>query len=138
MRPPTSPTTVTTSRSTPSTAYATRRSAARPLTPSTAFPGSDLDGSLITDAASNFSDDSYYKSLDTFYSLRNSAISGAATHAINGISGLRSRWLADHRCGLQLLRRQLLQVARHLLQPTQLGDQRRGHSRHQRHFRARF
>jgi murein DD-endopeptidase MepM/ murein hydrolase activator NlpD len=45
------------------------------------------EGALITETASN-SDDSYYKSLDTFYSLRNSAVSGAATHAIDGISGL--------------------------------------------------
>ncbi|HEX9198848.1 MAG TPA: M23 family metallopeptidase [Acidobacteriaceae bacterium] len=45
---------------------------------------------LIAEASSNFSDDNYYKSLDTFYSLRNSAISGAATHAIDGISGLGS------------------------------------------------
>jgi hypothetical protein len=45
---------------------------------------------LIPETASNFSesDDSYYKSLDTFYSLRDSAISGAATHAIDGGSGL--------------------------------------------------
>jgi murein DD-endopeptidase MepM/ murein hydrolase activator NlpD len=40
-------------------------------------------GAPIADTASNFSDDSYYKSLDTFYSLRNSAISGTATHAID-------------------------------------------------------
>jgi murein DD-endopeptidase MepM/ murein hydrolase activator NlpD len=46
------------------------------------------EGALITDTAANFTDDSYYKSLDTFYSLRNSAVSGAATHAIDGISGL--------------------------------------------------
>ena len=45
------------------------------------------EGALITETASN-SDDGYYKSLETFYSLRNSAVSGAATHAINGISGL--------------------------------------------------
>jgi murein DD-endopeptidase MepM/ murein hydrolase activator NlpD len=44
------------------------------------------DGPLITESASNFTDDNYYKSLDTFYSLRNSAISGAAAHAIDGIS----------------------------------------------------
>jgi murein DD-endopeptidase MepM/ murein hydrolase activator NlpD len=48
------------------------------------------EGALITDTAANFTDDSYYKSLDTFYSLRNSAVSGAATHAIDGISGLGS------------------------------------------------
>jgi murein DD-endopeptidase MepM/ murein hydrolase activator NlpD len=46
------------------------------------------DGALIADATSNFNDDSYYKSLDTFYSLRNSAISGAATQAIDGPSPL--------------------------------------------------
>lgn len=45
------------------------------------------EGALITETASN-PDDSYYKSLETFYSLRNSAVSGAATHAINRISGL--------------------------------------------------
>jgi murein DD-endopeptidase MepM/ murein hydrolase activator NlpD len=45
---------------------------------------------LITETASNFTDDNYYKSLETFYSLRNSALSGAATHAIQGISGLGS------------------------------------------------
>jgi len=42
-----------------------------------------VDGALTTETASNFSDDSYYKSLDTFYSLRDSATSGAATHAIS-------------------------------------------------------
>jgi murein DD-endopeptidase MepM/ murein hydrolase activator NlpD len=47
-------------------------------------------GTLIADTASNFSDESYYKSLDTFYSLRNSAVSGAATHAIDGASTLGS------------------------------------------------
>lgn len=41
---------------------------------------------LIVDAPTSFSDDSYYKSLDTFYSLRNSAINGTATHAIDGNS----------------------------------------------------
>ncbi len=39
---------------------------------------------------SGLSDDSYYKSLDTFYSLRTSALSGAATHAIDGVTGLHS------------------------------------------------
>jgi murein DD-endopeptidase MepM/ murein hydrolase activator NlpD len=43
---------------------------------------------LVADASTNFSEDSYYKSLDTFYSLRNSAISGAATHVIDGTTGL--------------------------------------------------
>jgi murein DD-endopeptidase MepM/ murein hydrolase activator NlpD len=47
-------------------------------------------GALVADTASNFTDDSYYKSLDTFYSLRDSAISGAATHAIDGKSALAS------------------------------------------------
>jgi murein DD-endopeptidase MepM/ murein hydrolase activator NlpD len=47
-------------------------------------------GALIADGTSNFTDDSYYKSLDTFYSLRNSAISGAATHAIDGPTPLNS------------------------------------------------
>jgi len=37
-------------------------------------------------ASTGLSDDSYYKSLDTFYALRNSALSGAATRAIDGIS----------------------------------------------------
>ncbi|HEV2619598.1 MAG TPA: M23 family metallopeptidase, partial [Acidobacteriaceae bacterium] len=56
------------------------------------------NGALIADAASNFNDDSYYKSLDTFYSLRNSAISGAATQAIDGpspLSRLTSAGAAD-------------------------------------------
>ena len=47
-------------------------------------------GALISDTASNFTDDSYYKSLDTFYSLRDSAVSGAANHAIDGKSSLAS------------------------------------------------
>jgi murein DD-endopeptidase MepM/ murein hydrolase activator NlpD len=47
-----------------------------------------VDGTLITETASNFTDDSYYKSLNTFYSLRDSAISGATNHAINRLSGL--------------------------------------------------
>jgi murein DD-endopeptidase MepM/ murein hydrolase activator NlpD len=41
---------------------------------------------LASDTSSSFSDESYYKSLDTFYSLRDSAISGAATRAIDGVS----------------------------------------------------
>jgi murein DD-endopeptidase MepM/ murein hydrolase activator NlpD len=48
------------------------------------------DTALISETPSNFTDDSYYKSLDTFYSLRNSALSGVATHAIDGMSGLGS------------------------------------------------
>jgi murein DD-endopeptidase MepM/ murein hydrolase activator NlpD len=47
-------------------------------------------GALLPDNASNFTDESYYKSLDTFYSLRDSAVSGAATHAIDGRSTLAS------------------------------------------------
>jgi murein DD-endopeptidase MepM/ murein hydrolase activator NlpD len=52
--------------------------------------GKAADGALIADATSNFSDDTYYKSLDTFYNLRNSAVSGAATQAIDGPSPLTS------------------------------------------------
>jgi hypothetical protein len=52
--------------------------------------GKAANGALINDTASNFSDASYYKSLDTFYSLRNSAVSGAVTHSINGPSTLGS------------------------------------------------
>jgi murein DD-endopeptidase MepM/ murein hydrolase activator NlpD len=47
-------------------------------------------GALVADTASNFTDDSYYKSLDTFYSLRDSAISGAVSHAIDSKSALGS------------------------------------------------
>jgi murein DD-endopeptidase MepM/ murein hydrolase activator NlpD len=47
-----------------------------------------VQGELIAEAASNFSDDSYYKSLDTFYSLRDSAVSGAMTQAIDGVSAM--------------------------------------------------
>jgi murein DD-endopeptidase MepM/ murein hydrolase activator NlpD len=45
-----------------------------------------IDSALAAETASSFSDDSYYKSLDTFYSLRDSAVSGAATHIIDGAS----------------------------------------------------
>jgi len=45
-------------------------------------------GELIAETASSFSDDSYYKSLDTFYSLRDSAVSGAVTQAIDGVSAM--------------------------------------------------
>jgi murein DD-endopeptidase MepM/ murein hydrolase activator NlpD len=48
--------------------------------PADKVPGAK--GALITETAS--SDDSYYRSLNTFYSLRDSAVSGAATHAIDG------------------------------------------------------
>ncbi len=47
-----------------------------------------VTGDLIADTASSFTDDSYYKSLNTFYSLRDSAASGAVTHAIDGTSAL--------------------------------------------------
>jgi murein DD-endopeptidase MepM/ murein hydrolase activator NlpD len=47
-------------------------------------------GALTTETASNFTDDNYYKSLDTFYSLRDSAISGAAAHSLSRMSGLGS------------------------------------------------
>jgi len=43
---------------------------------------------LVADASANFTDDSYYKSLDTFYSLRDSAVSGAVSHSIDGGSAL--------------------------------------------------
>jgi outer membrane murein-binding lipoprotein Lpp len=41
-----------------------------------------VDGVLAAEASNNFTDENYYKSLDTFYSLRNAAMSGAATQAI--------------------------------------------------------
>ena len=43
---------------------------------------------LISDTNSNFTDESYFKSLDTFYSLRNSAINGEAVQALNRPSTL--------------------------------------------------
>jgi murein DD-endopeptidase MepM/ murein hydrolase activator NlpD len=49
-----------------------------------------VKGALIGDSASNFSEESYAKSIDTFYSLRESAVSGAAEHAIDGRSALAS------------------------------------------------
>jgi murein DD-endopeptidase MepM/ murein hydrolase activator NlpD len=57
------------------------------------------DATLIADNSSSFTDASYYKSVDTFYSLRESAVSGAAARAMDapsrlgsipGISGLDS------------------------------------------------
>jgi len=49
-------------------------------------------GALVADAAASESDSeanaSFYKSLGTFYTLRNSALSGAASRAIDGVSGL--------------------------------------------------
>jgi murein DD-endopeptidase MepM/ murein hydrolase activator NlpD len=52
--------------------------------------GKAANAALITETASNFTDASYYKSLDTFYSLRNSAMSGAVTHSIDGVTSLGS------------------------------------------------
>jgi murein DD-endopeptidase MepM/ murein hydrolase activator NlpD len=53
------------------------------LTPSHSSGEKAGDVSLIGEPASSFSDDSYYRSLDTFYALRNSAISGAVTQVID-------------------------------------------------------
>ena len=53
------------------------------LTPSRSSGEKTADVSLIGEPASSFSDDSYYRSLDTFYALRNSAISGAVTQVID-------------------------------------------------------
>ena len=53
------------------------------LTPARSSAEKAADVSLIGEPASSFSDDSYYKSLDTFYALRNSAISGAVTQVID-------------------------------------------------------
>jgi murein DD-endopeptidase MepM/ murein hydrolase activator NlpD len=52
--------------------------------------GAKASGALVTDSASSFTDENYYKSLDTFYSLRNSAISGTAARAIDSMPGLGS------------------------------------------------
>jgi len=60
----------------------------RPNATAKAAEAKAANGTLITETASGFTDDSYYKSLDTFYSLRNSAVSGAATRAIGGAAGL--------------------------------------------------
>ena len=60
------------------------------LKPESKSAGKAAAGPLIADTASNFSDDTYYKSLNTFYTLRNSAASGAATQAIGGASTLGS------------------------------------------------
>jgi hypothetical protein len=60
------------------------------LTSSKSAAGKAGDAALIPDTASNFNDASYYKSLDAFYSLRDSAVSGAATHIIDGPSVLGS------------------------------------------------
>ena len=47
-------------------------------------------GALNADAASNFTDDSYYKSLNAFYSLRDSAVSGEAARTVDGGATLAS------------------------------------------------
>ena len=54
--------------------------------PKSAGVAKGTEVALVPDNAANFSEDSYYKSLDTFYTLRDSAISGAATHVIDGNS----------------------------------------------------
>jgi murein DD-endopeptidase MepM/ murein hydrolase activator NlpD len=43
---------------------------------------------VVADAASGLADDSYYKSIQTFYNLRDSAMSGATTLAIGKASGM--------------------------------------------------
>ncbi len=50
--------------------------------------GAATTGAVTETASSGLSDDGYYKSLDKFYNLRNSALSGAATRAIDGVSTL--------------------------------------------------
>ena len=49
-----------------------------------------VKGALVADSTSSFTDDSYYKSLDTFNNLRNSALNGAATQAIDGTTAIGS------------------------------------------------
>jgi hypothetical protein len=46
-------------------------------------------GTLVAETTSNFTDESYYQSIDIFKSLRNSALNGTATHTIDSVSGLR-------------------------------------------------
>jgi murein DD-endopeptidase MepM/ murein hydrolase activator NlpD len=50
--------------------------------------GIKADAPLVAESGAGFSDDSYYKSVGTFYSLRDSAFSGTATRAIGDLSGL--------------------------------------------------
>jgi len=45
---------------------------------------SAAQGALIAETGAGFTDESYYKSLNTFYELRDSAVSGAMTQAIDG------------------------------------------------------
>lgn len=47
-------------------------------------------GALVAENGGTFTDESYYKSLDTFYSLRDSAVSGAAAHAIGAVGTIGS------------------------------------------------
>ncbi|GAC1416317.1 MAG: hypothetical protein NVS1B6_18250 [Steroidobacteraceae bacterium] len=51
-------------------------------------------GVLVADNTAPFTDESYYKSLDTFYSLRDSAVSGAAAHAIGSLGSIGSATVA--------------------------------------------
>jgi murein DD-endopeptidase MepM/ murein hydrolase activator NlpD len=44
----------------------------------------------LADTANDLSDETYYKSVDAFYSLRSSALSGSATRAITGLGTSRS------------------------------------------------
>jgi murein DD-endopeptidase MepM/ murein hydrolase activator NlpD len=44
---------------------------------------------LADDSGSNASDDAYYKSIDAFYALRNSALSGSATRALSSLGSSR-------------------------------------------------
>ena len=46
------------------------------------------DAPLIADNSASFSDANYYKSLDTFYSLRNSALSGTIAHVLDASATL--------------------------------------------------
>jgi len=54
----------------------------RGKTPDKSAAAKAADAALITETAS---ESNYYKSLDTFYSLRTSALNGEATHAIDGV-----------------------------------------------------
>ncbi len=45
-------------------------------------------GALEADASAPFTAESYYKSLDTFYSLRDSAVTGAAAHALGTVGSV--------------------------------------------------
>jgi murein DD-endopeptidase MepM/ murein hydrolase activator NlpD len=58
----------------------------RPAKVTKAAGAKAIDTALAAETAPSFSDASYYKSLDTFYSLRDSAVSGAATNLIDRAS----------------------------------------------------